>query len=425
MKNVRAKKAVIAATAIVGAASLSIAGWEVSSSRSHGATAQALSARSVTLTAASSGANALNQAAAPAARVSAPTAARVSAPAAAQATARVSNVLRAGQVLWAGHYLRSANKQYTLLQQQDGNLVLYRGKKALWGAGTERHPGAATLMQPQGNLVIYSKTKHPLWSTNSQGNRGAYLAVQNDGNLVVYSRTGKALWWRSMYNAILPSGYVLSKAQPVVLSLNRSYALLMQADGNLVLYRGKTALWGAGTEHHPGAYAVMQTDGNLVVYSSARRSLWSTGTEGNPGAYLVVQNDGNLVLYSRTGKALWWRNIYISVLPDGYKLSTGQAVLSQNRQYFLAEQTDGNLVLYKGSISGGTHRVLWGMPAKAPGNGAYAMMQTDGNFVVYSRSQHSVWATNTYSPGAFLAVQNDGNLVLYSAAGKAIWSTGT
>jgi hypothetical protein len=278
--------------------------------------------------------------------------------------------------------------------------------------------------QSDGNLVLL-KGKTALWSTATMGNKGAYLEVLNNGNLVVYSKTGKTLWWRSIYNAVLPSGYVLSKGE-AVLSLNRKYTLLMQTDGNLVLYRGKTALWGAGTEGHAGAYAVMQTDGNLVVYSSARKELWSTATNGNPGAYLAVQNDGNLVLYSKSGKALWWPKIYVSFLPDGYKLGTNQAVVSQNRQYFLTEQADGNLVLYRGSVTGGSRTALWGMPVTPPGDGSYAMMQTDGNFVVYNRNEKFVWATNTSgNPGAYLAVQNDGNVVIYTSAGKAIWSTRT
>jgi hypothetical protein len=31
----------------------------------------------------------------------------------------------------------------------------------------------------------------------------------------------------------------------------------------------------------------------------------ATGTHGQPGAELVVQDDGNVVIYSREGKALW------------------------------------------------------------------------------------------------------------------------
>ncbi|MFJ9821039.1 hypothetical protein ACIRU3_38450 [Streptomyces sp. NPDC101151] len=92
--------------------------------------------------------------------------------------------------------------------------------------------------------------------------------------------------------------------------------LVMQGDGNLVMYRLRdgAAIWSTHTSGHPGAYAVMQTDGNFVVYNSTSESphvaLWSAHTEGNPGSYAVMQNDGNLVGYQSTGGpgkggALW------------------------------------------------------------------------------------------------------------------------
>ncbi len=48
----------------------------------------------------------------------------------------------------------------------------------------------------------------------------------------------------------------------------------------------------------------MQDDGNFVVYSA---ESWATNTDSdnNRGAYLVVQDDGNLVLYHLDGSVLW------------------------------------------------------------------------------------------------------------------------
>ena len=89
-------------------------------------------------------------------------------------------------------------------------------------------------------------------------------------------------------------------------SVNGQYRLVMQRDGNLVLYASPNrALWATGTENNPGAWAVMQYDGNFVVYSASNRALWATGTENNPGASAVVQRDGNFVVYSASGRALW------------------------------------------------------------------------------------------------------------------------
>jgi hypothetical protein len=88
-------------------------------------------------------------------------------------------------------------------------------------------------------------------------------------------------------------------------SCNGDYTLIMQGDGNLVLYQGSTALWASNTAGTAADEAIMQGDGNFVVYTSTDTPLWASGTAGNSGAYLDVQNDGNVVIYSASGTALW------------------------------------------------------------------------------------------------------------------------
>jgi hypothetical protein len=87
-------------------------------------------------------------------------------------------------------------------------------------------------------------------------------------------------------------------------SPNGRFRLVMQGDGNLVLYKRTKRLWQTHTNGNPGAQAAMQADGNFVVYSSSARPLWQARTYGNPGAYLAVKNDGSVVIYFR-GHALW------------------------------------------------------------------------------------------------------------------------
>ncbi|MCA2981781.1 MAG: peptidoglycan DD-metalloendopeptidase family protein [Myxococcaceae bacterium] len=95
----------------------------------------------------------------------------------------------------------------------------------------------------------------------------------------------------------LDSGQSLLVGQ-LVASCDGRFALVMQADGNLVLYQGLRALWATMTQGRGGASATMQADGNLVVSTAGGVPLWSSRTARFPGAILTVQNDGNVVLYS-------------------------------------------------------------------------------------------------------------------------------
>ncbi|MEO7331147.1 MAG: GH25 family lysozyme, partial [Minicystis sp.] len=89
----------------------------------------------------------------------------------------------------------SCDGRFTLVQQGDGNLVLYSDKEgALWATGTDGTTGEVAVMQDDGNLVVYAPGGKPLWDSGTWGHPGAWLAIQDDGNLVIYGPQGKALW---------------------------------------------------------------------------------------------------------------------------------------------------------------------------------------------------------------------------------------
>jgi hypothetical protein len=94
-------------------------------------------------------------------------------------------------------------------------------------------------------------------------------------------------------------------ANQSVASCNGDYTLIMQGDGNLVLYQGSSALWASGTVGSGADEAIMQGDGNFVLYTSSGAPVWASNTAGDTGAYLDVQNDGNVVIYGSSGTALW------------------------------------------------------------------------------------------------------------------------
>lgn len=73
-----------------------------------------------------------------------------------------------------------------------------------------------------------------------------------------------------------------------------------------------------GSTGYPDAVLVLQTDGNLVIYKTstashtASNSLWSSGTNGYTGDSMFLQPDGNLVIYSSIGKPIWAAHTYNS-----------------------------------------------------------------------------------------------------------------
>lgn len=80
--------------------------------------------------------------------------------------------------------------------------------------------------------------------------------------------------------------------------------LVMQSDGNLVIYdEFNRARWASNTVGR-GWTARFQTDGNLVVYTRSNRPVWASNTAGRPGSRLVIQDDGNVVIYDGS-RAVW------------------------------------------------------------------------------------------------------------------------
>jgi pseudomonalisin len=130
-------------------------------------------------------------------------------------------------------------------------------------------------------LVIYSSSSAPLWQSNTSH-------VPSFSNSVLHSLSNGVLY-----------------PQQSLQTANRSRTLMMQRDGNMVLYSNGNPVWTPFTQGNPGAKAVMQSDGNFVIYNVQGRPLWWSGTGGNPGARIFLQDDSNLVIYSNGGVPLW------------------------------------------------------------------------------------------------------------------------
>ena len=252
--------------------------------------------------------------------------------------------------------------------QDDGNLVLYviddmklprdilhvmsgapdvlkLYAKPVWSTGTHvpkkgQSRGSCCVMEKTGNFVVYDLDRHPVFETLTAGNPGAYLRLQSDGNLVIYTPNHQPVWSsktasrmdgeaaltiqnltpgrvarvprpvRAHYSMDLKPGWQLKPGDTLYAPLC-GLKLIMQADGNLVLYRIDDGLIPAdvtpvlqhtevppGLHPHPlwesrtnapaasagiGAYCVMKNDGNFVIFDDDDKPCFQTGTSGHPG----------------------------------------------------------------------------------------------------------------------------------------------
>lgn len=97
-----------------------------------------------------------------------------------------------------------------------------------------------------------------------------------------------------------------------IYSPNGKIILIMQDDGNLVVYgnfgAGWTPLgWASNTVGSGATHASFQSDGNLVVYT-ASGAAWASNTSHSHCATLSVQDDGNVVIKDISGQIVWQTN---------------------------------------------------------------------------------------------------------------------
>ncbi len=101
-------------------------------------------------------------------------------------------------------------------------------------------------------------------------------------------------------------------------------------------------------------------------------------------------------------------------------LSPGDTITSDNGQYELTYQNDGNLVIYRTS----NKSALWASGTN--GKPAWrTYMQPDGNLVVYQASSQPVWASNTKATQSVFIMQDDGNGVVYDGDNDPLWASNT
>lgn len=111
----------------------------------------------------------------------------------------------------------------------------------------------------------------------------------------------------------IEEGFDLVKGQQLLrsewlMSKNGMYSLLMTKDGRLELFscNSKRPVW----TKTPADRLVMQSDGNLVLYDDMSNVVWESKTNKlTNGNRFELQNNGNMVVVSETGQVVWAQNI--------------------------------------------------------------------------------------------------------------------
>lgn len=174
----------------------------------------------------------------------------------------------------------------------------------------------ATMQSGNGNATVCI--------TNPQVMQGQTLSATTTSGVSNYSVVSQLItnpcydnYYRINTNPNAISGSVLATnaslfagGNNTIISPNGTTELVMQTDGNLVVYHNGVATWATPASSTIGSGSnnqlIMQSDGNLVIYSGPNLTnpVWSTGTSGS-NLYLAVQDDGNVVIYNQSGQAMW------------------------------------------------------------------------------------------------------------------------
>ncbi len=136
-----------------------------------------------------------------------------------------------------------------------------RARQMLSGSAAPSAPPPQAGPAPSGCGTLTANTSLGRGHAKTSCDGRVTLAHQTDGNVVVYdaARGGRAVWSTGTHGRATTS-------------------LVMQGDGNFVLYNGGHALWSSGTHGRPGSSLAVQGDGNVVIYAPGPRAIWSTGT---------------------------------------------------------------------------------------------------------------------------------------------------
>lgn len=210
--------------------------------------------------------------------------------------------------------LTSISGAYTLVHQDDGNLVLYDNPRhrAVWATDTWWAGDGWTDLTEEGDLVVRNVCGTPVWRSGTAGSGAQWLVVDDEGGVALLDDAGTAVWevrtgphepapaTRPARGSVLRRGETLRRQS--LTSADGGTVLAHRDDRRIVLYgEDGRRLWDEYVGEAERGHLALDEDGMLRVYGDDGIPVreW-----GGPGDELVVEH-GSVVLRRQDGTAVW------------------------------------------------------------------------------------------------------------------------
>jgi hypothetical protein len=203
--------------------------------------------------------------------------------------------------------------------------------------------------------------------------------------------------------------------------------LILQNDGNLVLYQAGSVLWMSNTCctdcSNKQCRLTFNSEGQLVIYKQTKiLASWPPAYNGTLGSSSIrIANTTAYVTFIDGNDNYVWASSY-DFYPS-FHLDNGTFVrqMAGTTPIYLTLLNNGNLAVYSGAITTGI--LLWStsLTGKTCNKGCSLSFQGDGNIVIYG-DQGALWATGTNPSGTkLLFTTASPYLQVYNSTGAVIW----
>lgn len=181
---------------------------------------------------------------------------------------------------------------------------------------------------------------------------------------------------------------------------------------------------GAGKNLHPGGGGGYAGGGrgdlSLIPIEAGGGGSYVNSAYAVPSTIAKIKN--GTTSSSQNGFVKYYTTDIAPVfLAKGHEYKSDKVSLLKTGKCELVWQSDGNLVLYRGSTA------RW--RSNTNGQGAKLVFQNDGNLVIYDTANQPLWATATADAqqggngGRYLMLLPDGNLTISRSTGESLWHT--